>query len=137
MWERVKGMTNLNTDNRELYVCKEFERPNELKLFYKRFGTGEGGDVLGPVCNAHRDRIVIDTPAIVKVFKALHTRKASGPDGISPFILHEFADELAPTWFPLFQLSVDTHIIPTQWKRAVIIPIRYHANNDYRPITTT
>ncbi len=141
MWDCVKGMTNLKTGNRELYVCNEFERANELNLFYKRFDTGEGGDVSGPVCNTHRDRIVIDIPAVVKVFKALHTKKASGPDGISPFILHEFADELAPAWCPLFQLSVDTHVIPTQWKRAIIIPVPKIScpqdNNDYRAIATT
>ncbi len=44
-------------------------------------------------------------------------------NGISALLLKTFADELTPAWCPLFQLSLDTGIIPIIWKKAVVIPV--------------
>lgn len=60
---------------------------------------------------------------VAKVFKELHTNKASGPNGISILLLRTFAVEWIPTLSPLFQLSVDMCTIPTVWKKAVNIPV--------------
>ena len=71
-------------------------------------------------CDPTRDRIEIEPSAVAKVLEALHTKRASGPDGI----LHiTFANELTQAWSPLFQLSVDTHTIRTVWMQAVIISV--------------
>lgn len=76
-----------------------------------------------------------------RFLKKIHTKKACGPDGISAFLLKTFADELTPAWSPLFQLSVDTHTIPTIWKKAVIIPVPKKPcpqdNNDFRLVALT
>ena len=49
---------------------------------------------------------------VANVFKHLRTRKATGPDGISALLLKTCAGEFAPSWYPLFQISVDTHTVP-------------------------
>lgn len=141
MWECIKDMTNLNNKERALSVDNEKERADDLNIFYKRFDTGgDGGLPVNVVCGVD-DRIVIDTPSVIKAFKALHIRKASGPDRIPPLILHNFAWELSAAWCPVFQLSVDTHTIPTEWKRSIIIPVPKkpcpRENNDFRPVALT
>lgn len=50
-------------------------------------------------------------------------------------------DELSPAWAPVFQRSLDSHIVPSPWKTATISPVpKTHVpkeNNDYRPIALT
>ncbi len=62
-------------------------------------------------------------------------------NGISALLLKTFADELTPAWCPLFQLSLDTGIIPIMWKKAVVIPVpKKHPaekNNEFRPVALT
>lgn len=85
----------LNTGKREMVVLNELEKANELNNFYKRFDS-EGSVCIDEcrnvsitiTCDPTQDRIVIDPSAIAKVFKKLHTKKASGPDGISAFLLN-------------------------------------------------
>lgn len=93
------------------------------------------------ICDSIQDRIVIDTSALVKVFKKSHTKKASGLDSISALLLKTFADELTPVWSHLFQLSVDTGTIPTIWNKKKIIPVpKKHCpqeNNDFSPVALT
>ena len=42
---------------------------------------------------------------VANVFKDLRTRKATGPDGISALLLKSCVEELAPSWYPLFQIQ--------------------------------
>ena len=92
-------------------------------------------------CDPIQDRIIVNRNAVTTSFKKLNRKKASGPDGISPFILKTFSDELTVAWNPLFQLSVDTCTIPTIWKTSVVIPVpkkpcpQHH--RDYRPVALT
>ncbi|KAF7644165.1 hypothetical protein LDENG_00226570 [Lucifuga dentata] len=83
----------------------------------------------------------MDVPTVSKVFGKLHTRKATGPDGISAFLLKTFAEELSPAWCPLYQLSIDLGSIPTIWKRAIVTPVPKKPssweNNDFRPVAVT
>ena len=55
--------------------------------------------------------------------------------------MHEFAHDLAPAWCPLFQLLVDTHSLPTQWKKAIIIPVPSKScpreNSNFRLVALT
>lgn len=74
----------------------------------------------------------------VKVFKGLEIKKATGSEGLS---LKTFAEELACAWVDIFQRSLDSHIIPDNWKKSIIIPVsKKHSPeeyNDYVPVTST
>ena len=69
----------------------------------------------------------------------LNPHKATGIDYIVPSILKNCASSLTVPLFHLFTSSLNTSIIPTEWKMHKIIPI-FKSNdktsvNNYRPIS--
>lgn len=63
------------------------------------------------VCDSDSDKLQIEPSVVTRAFKGMRTKKAIGPDGISAFLLKMFAEELILAWHPLFQLSVDIHMV--------------------------
>ena len=49
--------------------------------------------------------------------------KASGPDGIPPRFLREFADELAPVLCRVFRLILKFCTYPSSWKYSFVQPV--------------
>ena len=78
---------------------------------------------------------------VLNVLKALKTAKASGPDEVDSAFLKNCAEELKTPLYTLFRKSLDTSIIPNEWKQADISPIHKKGpNNDvnnYRPVNLT
>ena len=76
---------------------------------------------------------------VVDLLKRTKVHSALGPDGVSAWILHTFAAELAPSIAPLFNLSLKTGKLPDEWKLAnvVLIPKNSHIQDvrSYRPIS--
>ena len=62
--------------------------------------------------------INIDLKGILKLLSNLKPDKAQGPDGFKPFILKELREELAPVIHLLFQKSISTGKIPSDWTKA-------------------
>lgn len=56
-------------------------------------------------------------------FRRINPRKACGPDGISCRTLKVCADQLAQPFHRLFQLSLDTDVVPSLWKQSLIVPV--------------
>lgn len=148
LWDMVKDMTNMKSSMRELNMENDLNKANDLNIFYKRFDLNCETNVtcckelsMSIPCDPTKDRIIINPKDVTAVFKKLNSKKASGPDGISSFILKTFSDELTPAWCPLFQFSVDTCIIPTIWKTSIVIPLPKKScpqqNDDYRPVALT
>ena len=76
-----------------------------------------------------------------KILNKLNPAKASGPDGISPRVLKEGAHEIAPALALIYNRSLETGVVPTDWKTANVCPVfkkgqKYDASN-YRPIPLT
>ena len=67
--------------------------------------------------------IIISARKVRRVLRSLKTNKASGPDGIPPRFLKEFADELAPVLCRLFRLILISCTYPSSWKHALVQPI--------------
>ena len=85
--------------------------------------------------------IVISLEEVLKQFRNVKVRKASGPDNITGKLLKECYIQLAPIFTKLFQLSIDSHTVPRYWKTSCIIPVpkipRPSRHNDYRPVALT
>ena len=75
------------------------------------------------------------------MLRSLKSNKASGPDGIPPRFLKEFADELATVLCCLFCLILISCTYPSSWKHALVQPVPKksdHSNpSNYRPIALT
>ena len=71
----------------------------------------------------------------------LNVNKSTGPDGISPYILKETAHELSPLLTYLFNRSLATGEVPTDWRLANIFALHKKGPKDllenYRPISLT
>ena len=84
---------------------------------------------------------IISVRKVRRVLKSLKTDKAYGPDGIPPWFLKEFADELAPVFCRLFRLILSTGVYPTSWKHTLVQPVPKKGDqsnpSNYRPIALT
>ena len=85
--------------------------------------------------------IIIDLKGVLKLFSNLNPDKAPGTDGIKPIVLKELREELAPIIQLLFQKSIFTGKIPTDWTKANVSPVFKKGSKsgpaNYRPISLT
>ena len=87
------------------------------------------------------DPIVVTETGVKKLLLNLKPNKAPGPDEIHPRVLKELANELTPALTALFNSSLSTGIVPSDWRTAKVTPVfkkgeRYKTEN-YRPISLT
>jgi hypothetical protein len=72
---------------------------------------------------------------------SLNPNKASGPDELTPRILKELHEEIAPAVTFLFQKSLNLRQTPIDWKHAYVCPIfkkgARHEPANYRPVSLT
>ena len=81
------------------------------------------------------------TKGIVSLLKNINTKKASGPDGISCWVMKEAGEEIAPFLQFIFNQSLTTGQVPGDWKCANVTPVlkkgsKKEASN-YRPVSLT
>ncbi len=71
----------------------------------------------------------------------MNIRKAAGPDGITGRVLRSCADQLAGLFTSIFNESLATSVVPTSFKKSVIIPVPKNSKpsclNDFRPLALT
>ena len=80
----------------------------------------------------------ITSNGITKLLKQLNPYKAPGPDNISPMILKELATDISPLLQLIFQKSLDTSVVPNDWRIASVSSIYKKGQKslaeNYRPI---
>ncbi len=73
--------------------------------------------------------------------RRVNVRKAAGPDGITGRLLRSCADQLAGLFTSIFNEFIATSVVPTSFKKSVIIPVPKNSKpsclNDYRPVVLT
>ena len=81
-------------------------------------------------------------PSVVKkMIRTLKSNSAPGPDGITPRLLQELADEVAVPLSCIFTKSMTEGIVPGDWKTAHVTPIfkkgQKSSPTNYRPVSLT
>ena len=68
-------------------------------------------------------QIEISLVGILKLLAGLDPSKAAGPDAIKPVVLRSLKDQVAPILQAIFQHSLHTGQIPSDWKKAIVTPL--------------
>ena len=85
--------------------------------------------------------IEIREDGVHKLLSKLNPHKAMGPDQLHPKILKQLATTVAPILQIIFQKSIDSGKVPSDWKKANVSPIfkkgERHKPSNYRPVSLT
>ena len=83
--------------------------------------------------------IHLTSVGVAELFPNLDPNKACGPFSIPKRVLRNIADEIAPSWCRLFNLSLSLGIMPDNWKLASITAVFKKddptLSTNYRPIS--
>ena len=94
-----------------------------IHFFHIMFSRNQNG--VTPHANQINDpnlsTLTIDKSDVEKILNSLDLSKAIGPDGIPRFILKHFSEVLSDPICRLFNDSLLTSMVPSEWKRANII----------------
>ncbi len=145
MWQGLKTICS-SGNNSSAEVRTDPLLAEELNTFYGRFECN--GGVTLPISTPGSSRQSSDDYAIIlaeddvrRELKRVNVRKAAGPDGITGRVLRSCADQLAGLFTSIFNESLATSVVPTSFKKSVIIPVPKNSKpsclNDYRPVALT
>lgn len=141
--QNFSGVAPLNT--RDGIATSASEKANALNDQFESVFTREDRENIptvlpGPTCKA-MPAINVTVQGVEKLLRGLHTRKASGPDGLTPTILKECSSRIAPILTIIYQKSISTGDLPRDWLRANVTPLYKKGNRsepaNYRPVSLT
>lgn len=96
---------------------------------------------LGMATSERMPSVNVSTAGVLKLLKHLNDNKSCGPDGIHPKILKSCAEVIAPYLTLIFQQSLDSGKLPSDWLLANVCPIFKSGSKsdpaNYRPISLT
>ncbi len=147
MWQGLKTICS-SGNNSSAEVRADPLLAEELNTFYGRFECNVNGGAILPISASGSSRQSSDVCAITfseddvrRELKRVNVRKAAGPDGITGRVLRSCADQLAGLFTSIFNESLATSVVPTSFKKSVIIPVPKNSKpsclNDYRPVALT
>ncbi len=146
MWQGLKTICS-SGNNSSAEVRADPLLAEELNTFYGRFECNGGGATLtSSTSESSRQSsndyaITFSEDDVRRELKRVNVRKAAGPDGITGCVLRSCADQLAGLFTSIFNESLATSVVPTSFKKSVIIPVPKNSKpsclNDYRPVALT
>lgn len=85
--------------------------------------------------------ITVSVDGVAKLLKDINISKAVGPDALPNKALKLAADTIAPMLTTIFQQSIDTGNLPSDWKKANVTPLFKKGSrvdpSNYRPVSLT
>ena len=124
-----KSKANILVDQFQSVFCKTKGIANESKLKYAKNSIPS------------IETLKITDKGVLKLLLELNVSKAMGPDQIPNIVLRKCAHELVPAIAKMFQASVDSGSLPSDWRNANISPVfkkgDRHLAENYRPVSLT
>ncbi|XP_030841013.1 uncharacterized protein LOC115923809 [Strongylocentrotus purpuratus] len=148
-WSYIKQLKQENSGVADLQqgektVSNDIDKANVLNEQFRSVFTNEPPGLAQSLGNSPYQKIGhlnITRKRVEKLLSTLKTNKAQGPDGIPPWFLKIGAEQLSAPLQDLFQSSINTGIVPQEWRDANVAAIfkkgsRKSAAN-YRPVSLT
>ncbi|KAM9816508.1 uncharacterized protein ACBT44_010817 isoform 1-T1 [Syngnathus typhle] len=144
-----KGLQNITGYKKQTPRPVESPRlANQLNKFYCRFdrsshttGPPAAQSTYSPLPTTALSALQVREEEVRQMFRRQKTRKAPGPDGVSPSCLKVCAEQLAPTFARIFNRSLELCEVPLCFKSSTIVPVAKKPAitglNDYRPVALT
>ncbi len=145
MWQGLKTICSSGNNN-SVEVRADPLIAVELNNFYGRFECNSGTILPSSTSRSSRQSsndyaITLSEDDVRRELRRVNVRKAAGPDGITGRVLRSCADQLAGLFTSIFNESLTTSVVPTPFKKSVIIPVPKNSKpsclNDYRPVALT
>ncbi len=146
MWQGLRTICAFGNKS-SAEVSADLSLADELNTFYGRFDCNGGSAALpSSASGSSRQRsknhvITVSEDEVRRALKGVNIRKAAGPDGITGRVLRSCADQLAGLFTSIFNESLATSVVPTSFKKSIIIPVPKNNKpsclNDYRPVALT
>ena len=128
------GSVTVTTDTDKATILNDF-----FTSCFNQTTVPPSYSTINPTTNRDLDPFDCVSDEVCDRLKRLKTHSATGPDGISSWMLKTFAEEIAPSVTSLFNLSIESGKISTDWKMSNIVPIpKDNSKNEvrfYRPIS--
>ncbi len=145
MWQGLKTICSSGNNN-SVEVRADPLLAVELNNFYGRFECNSGAILPSSASRSSRQSsndyaITLSEDDVRRELRRVNVRKAAGPDGITGRVLRSCADQLAGLFTSIFNESLATSVVPTPFKKSVIIPVPKNSKpsclNVYRPVALT
>ncbi len=151
-WRYVNSKRKVRTKVGDLkkdtgeFTSRDEEKAEILSNQYYKTFTQEDTSNLPPATDRELKTdpltdIEITEEEVLKKLTSLRVDKSPGPDGLHPRLLREMADVLCKPLTTIFNLSLSSSELPSQWREAVIVPIYKKGSRsdpaNYRPVSLT
>ena len=114
-----------------------------LNNYYASVFTSDNDDLpeIRTKTESKIDNIVFNENDVERIIDSLNEQSAMGPDGIPPRVLKELKHEIKKPLTMLFKTSMETGLIPDDWRKAEVVPIfkkgKKSEPGNYRPVSLT
>ena len=85
--------------------------------------------------------IGVDIDIVLNKLNSLNVNKSHGPDEVHGKLVRELKEEIAPSLVKLFRASLETGVVPQDFRDATVVPLHNKGGRDksenYRPIGLT
>ena len=150
-WTYIKSQRNERSGIADLFVNGKWisdttQKANSFNAQFSKVFSTPGTPFRPPPAEphgsaAHINNISINRTGILKLLLGIKENKAPGPDGLPGKLLKMCAEELCGVLTVLFQKSLDSGTVPSDWKVAHITPVYKKSDkscpSNYRPISLT
>ena len=141
-WRYIKSKRQ---DNVGVSPLKDHKVQNSFSLetIKSVFTIGDGSPMPETTKKSlsHIDPVTVTTDNVTKLLRNLNASKAPGPDNIPSRELKQCAEQIAPALCKIFQKSLDSSELPSDWHKANVTCVfkkgDKHQPGNYRPISLT